>query len=152
MHKFVHRHRFRECATFIIVLGPTIIKICVPPSNTNSAQILALLDYPLEWSHIVTNWRWNNFKHITAIFDALLIRLMSRFESWFGVVTCHFLNSHFRDRFLINCSDKLADVNNRFRVILAIWLGKRQFRKWRGTVYSTYLHLGSPGSPSRRLG
>ena len=38
-------------------------------------------------------------------------------------VTRHFLNSHFRVRFLIGCSDKLADVDIRLRVIWAIGLG-----------------------------
>ena len=35
-------------------------------------------------------------------------------------VTRHFLNGHFRVRFLIDCSDKVADVDIRFRVILTI--------------------------------
>ena len=37
-----------------------------------------------------------------------------------AVVTRHFLNSLFRLRFLIGCSDKLVDVDIRFRVIWAI--------------------------------
>ena len=35
----------------------------------------------------------------------------------------HFRSSHFQVRFLIGCSDKLADVDIRSMVIWAIWLG-----------------------------
>ena len=35
----------------------------------------------------------------------------------------HFLNSHFRVRFLIGCSDKLADVDIRLMMMVVMMLG-----------------------------
>jgi len=37
-------------------------------------------------------------------------------------VACHLQKRHFQTRFLIGCSDNLADVDVRFRLIWAIWL------------------------------
>ena len=50
-------------------------------------------------------------------------KIMYIIKAFWCSVTRHFRNSHFRVCFLIGCSDKLADVDIRFRVILAILLG-----------------------------
>ena len=70
--------------------------------------ILRCTVYGQKWSIFGVGRRFELtfFKQIMAFVDVIL------------KVTHHFLNSHLWIRFLIGCSDKLAEVDIKFRVML----------------------------------